>query len=259
MTGARTHDYGYDALNLRLAGMEDADLLDLGDLARGPDGAVSGFGGATSGPDGLCGGRAARISALIGRAYDGPPGFDPRRLSLIDRVAALFGIAFCFGRWPARFVSVCEACGAASALTVSTDEFRYAPARQYEMRHGGVQLMQPNGTHEEMLARGQQVGLAQLMIGGVAPPKDADAALAALDKAGPHFVTALPWQCAGCAAEARFWFDPLAWITEHLQGLLHEIHLLARNYGWDEARILAVPRSRRRAYLALIAAGEGRS
>jgi hypothetical protein len=235
-----TLDYGVGALRLRLPELGDAGRLALGDAARGS------------------GARAARVGALIGAAYEGPADFDPERLSLVDRVAALFRIALAMGRWPARFVAACSDCGAGNALTVSAEEFDYVPATAYQVDCDGVRLMQPNGWHEARLERLGDLAVEDLALEGDTGSLDAEAAMGALAQAAPRYETALPFACSTCGAQQSFWFDPLDWIASHVTTILAEVHALARAYGWSEAECLAMPHARRLAYIALIEAGEDR-
>jgi len=68
----------------------------------------------------------------------------------------------------------------------------------------------------------------------------------------------LPITCPDCSAVwevifdigAYFWGEITAWSIR----LLHEVHLLARAYGWNETDILAMSARRRQQYLDLIGA-----
>lgn len=232
-----TYGFGWQALRLRLDFADDAALLSVADQAEG------------------CGLRAHRVSALLGLAYDLPDQpFEPERLSMIDRTAALFHLAFRFGTWPARFVCRCAGCGAGNALRVAPEEFRYSPAKSYLVDHAGGRLMQPNGHHEGAMEQGADLAPGDLVATGAPDPAGA---LQALADAGPAFAAALPYRCSKCAAENWFWFDPLQWIGDHLRGLMMQMHRLARAYGWTEPQILALPRARRQAYLRLIEAEDG--
>jgi len=238
-----TCDFGFDRLRPTGAGpgREEAFLLALGAAAAAE------------------GGRAARVSAVIDLAWQAPEGaapLDPMRLSIVDRVAALFGTAFRVGHWPAEFVARCEGCGAPNLMRVAPQEFAYRPGAGAVERNG-QRYMQPNGHHETALAQGQDLSATLLALApGAAGPEPPDAEiLAALEAAGPGFDTDLAYRCPSCGAANRFWFDPLDWIVRQGRGVLLEVHRLARAYGWTEAEILALPRARRQAYLALIEAG----
>jgi hypothetical protein len=83
-----------------------------------------------------------------------------------------------------------------------------------------------------------------------------DAIEAALEGAMPDVDLALTAVCPACEADID---APvvlaqivLAELRERSKQLLREIHVLAREYHWSERHILALPVTRRRAYLALI-------
>jgi len=91
----------------------------------------------------------------------------------------------------------------------------------------------------------------------VPPPGDLkenwiEAAEAALAKKDPLSVVAFGLACADCNHEWRAFFDAaqLLWgeLRAENDAVLEEIHLLAKNYGWSEADIVAIPQARRRAY-----------
>jgi hypothetical protein len=80
--------------------------------------------------------------------------------------------------------------------------------------------------------------------------------LAAMAEADPLAEIRLALTCPACAHSWKPILDPLAYFWEELEswaaGLLQEIHLLARAYGWNEAEILALSPWRRRAYLEIV-------
>jgi hypothetical protein len=201
------------------------------------------------------GSRAGRVSAILGLAYglDGDD-FDPNRLSLVDRAAALFSVAFRFGTWPARFVCNCATCGAGNELRVAPEEFAYKSAQAYRVHQDQAELMQPNGYHERHIENGEALAARDLLLSG--PEPEDEVAFQALAETGPDFTASLPYRCTACGTENQFWFDPLAWIADHLRSLLHEVHELAQAYGWSEDQILSLPRVRRQAYIRLITEGQ---
>jgi hypothetical protein len=81
-----------------------------------------------------------------------------------------------------------------------------------------------------------------------------DRALAAL---APRLDDLLGGICPECGHEVTMRFDPLEYILSELRdefAAIHaEIHALASAYGWTEETILALPRSRRRRYAAIVA------
>ena len=233
-----TYGFGWRSLVPRLDKADERALLTMGDHAGGQ------------------GSRAGRVSAILGLAYglDGNH-FDPGRLSVVDRAAALFSVAFRFGTWPARFVCKCTACGAGNELRVAPEEFAYTTAKAYLVHQDKADLMQPNGYHECLIETGEVLAARDLLLTG--PEPEDETAFQTLAEAGPDFAASLLYKCMACGAENHFWFDPLGWIANHLRGLLQEVHELARTYGWTEDQILALPQVRRKAYIRLIAEGQG--
>lgn len=81
---------------------------------------------------------------------------------------------------------------------------------------------------------------------------------AAVEDAIPDIDLALTAVCPACEAaiEAPVQLAQivLAELRERSRHLLREVHVIAREYHWSERHILALPVTRRRAYLALIAA-----
>jgi hypothetical protein len=80
-----------------------------------------------------------------------------------------------------------------------------------------------------------------------------DRALGAL---APRLYGEVGGVCPACGATLTLSFDPVAYTLAELRGVFASVqfdtHVLATAYGWSEATILALPRSRRRRYAALI-------
>ena len=95
--------------------------------------------------------------------------------------------------------------------------------------------------------------------GGPVPEPYLGALDEAWSQADPAAEITLDLTCPSCGAEVRARADLALFVARDLdlkvQGLVAEIHGLARAYGWTEAEVLAVPPARRRAYAALISGG----
>ena len=80
-----------------------------------------------------------------------------------------------------------------------------------------------------------------------------------MDRLDPAANIAFEVACPACGATWSAPFDPgsALWslVQRDAEDLLLEIDALARMYGWSEAEILAVPPTRRRAYLQLVRGG----
>jgi hypothetical protein len=79
----------------------------------------------------------------------------------------------------------------------------------------------------------------------------------ALARLAPRLDDLLGGSCPTCGHQVALRFDPLVYTVAELQsafsGLYLETHAIAAAYGWPEREILALPRSRRRRYAAIIA------
>jgi hypothetical protein len=85
---------------------------------------------------------------------------------------------------------------------------------------------------------------------------EVEAALAAeLDRRNPTGALEIEQTCPECGRRSRTPFDAVSYLWTELeawaQRTLHEIHTLARAYGWREHDILALGARRRAAYLEL--------
>ena len=80
----------------------------------------------------------------------------------------------------------------------------------------------------------------------------------ALEAIDPNADLEMELRCDACGHQSVAELDvgALLWdeIAAYAQRLLHEVHLLARAYGWSEAEILALSPARRASYLALVGA-----
>jgi predicted RNA-binding Zn-ribbon protein involved in translation (DUF1610 family) len=78
-----------------------------------------------------------------------------------------------------------------------------------------------------------------------------------LARADPFAEVLLDFVCPACGVTGQTLFDIGRYLWEELRAqavrLLHEVHTLARFYGWREADILALSAARRHAYLELAA------
>jgi hypothetical protein len=91
---------------------------------------------------------------------------------------------------------------------------------------------------------------------------DSESLQALVAQAGPVLDLELPARCALCQKEQSIHFDIVSFFFASLRNerslLLREIHRLAMAYQWSQEAILHLPRSQRRAYVALVEADRGR-
>jgi len=78
----------------------------------------------------------------------------------------------------------------------------------------------------------------------------------ALQRLAPSLGDVVQGVCPECGAEIAVYFDPqelaLSELRQEAALIYDEIHLLASHYGWSEAEIMALPRTRRMRYADLI-------
>ena len=87
-------------------------------------------------------------------------------------------------------------------------------------------------------------------------PPEAIARMAdAMAEQDPLAEVLVDFACPSCGERAQTLLDVAAYFWEEIRAqalrLLHEVHVLARAYGWREADILALSAVRRRAYLEM--------
>jgi len=118
-----------------------------------------------------------------------------------------------------------------------------------------VQLASRPSSREHAL----RLMLNSLVLTGEARPDDESTLADALAAADPlvHFTVAC--RCPACGAPNEVDVDletiALATLLARQRTLLHDVHMLASNYGWTEPEVLAVPPARRARYIALIEDG----
>lgn len=78
---------------------------------------------------------------------------------------------------------------------------------------------------------------------------DIDAIEHAVESIAPEMANHSQAQCPHCGAENQVLLDVYASLQHGSRCLYDEIHILAANYHWSEADILALPYRRRQAYL----------
>jgi hypothetical protein len=84
---------------------------------------------------------------------------------------------------------------------------------------------------------------------------------AAVDATLDDLTPNIPWAAEACCPECRhlniILIDAAAWLAEMADGPTDDVHEIAMAYGWSERDILALTRTHRLKYLALIRGGSG--
>jgi hypothetical protein len=90
------------------------------------------------------------------------------------------------------------------------------------------------------------------------PPEIVAAVTERMSQADPQAIVKLSLDCPSCRQNWLATFDILSFLWSEIETwakrLLHEIHILARSYGWSEADILAMSTLRRQSYLEMLGA-----
>lgn len=181
-----------------------------------------------------------------------------RRLTLGDTVAA---------------VLACPSCGEKMDITCDLAQAPVEAAPQaapfYDVDLPGdrartVRLRLPTGAdQEDILGLEDDDAVDALLMrciiddGGQTPtPDERESAIAAMERLAPRVEIELDLVCPECGHSFLAPFDPTSFFfaevrSSHRQ-LLREVHHLAFHYGWAEAEILGMGRSRRRSYLSLL-------
>jgi len=98
------------------------------------------------------------------------------------------------------------------------------------------------------------VALRALCVAGEGPAANRRVE-AALARIAPPVTGEVGGACPGCGAKLSALFDVAAFVVTEFRrladGVYAHVHLLAREYGWAEAAILALPAARRRHYAGL--------
>jgi hypothetical protein len=218
-------------------------------------------------------GPSGRALALLSAAGPGDsPASMPvgrRDASLLSLREQIFGSAF-------AGVTSCPACGEEIELGFDAREVRRESAETATLRIADgtfdvsfrvvttedlaaiERLDDVAVARERLLARcivdatrdGERIDAAELpesMIGAIA---------ARMSESDPQADVQLDAACPACAHQWREPFDIAAFLWTELsvfvRRLLGDVHELARAYGWSEREILALPPSRRAAYLEML-------
>jgi hypothetical protein len=89
-----------------------------------------------------------------------------------------------------------------------------------------------------------------------APPEVVESVEARMAELDPQADVAIDLTCPACGASTTSWFDVSHFFWQEIDRwawhTLHDIHVLAMAYGWNEAEILALTPRRRQQYMGLI-------
>lgn len=145
------------------------------------------------------------------------------------------------------------------------------PAVPLELSIGTVKVSAPDGRLQERLAKAAdaQGALHELLSGtvttiGAEPidiesltPRDVELIEEMMERISPEIATLVATDCPYCGAANHIRLSPYYCMQQSSADLYTEVHNLAMMYHWSEESILAMPRSRRKAYLQLVDRSRG--
>jgi len=221
--------------------------------------------------------RPAAVTRVLAGCLDGLAAGEPAESvvwewTLAERLQGLLAVVIAGGTTATRWQMRCERCRAGIEIDVPLSAFVGSP------RHGAITCHSPDGhTITARLPRGTDTrawradagdasAMAAMLVDGVdgeapAPgwlmPQPWLGPLAdALAESDPLTVLQLQAECPDCDHANVIDFDLEGWLlallADEQQHLIDDVHRLAGAYHWSEAAICALPRWRRRAYLARI-------
>jgi hypothetical protein len=181
-----------------------------------------------------------------------------RRLTLGDTVAAVVD---------------CPSCGEKMDVTCDLAQAPVEAAPQaalfYDVDLSGdrartVRFRLPTGADQEhILELKHDEAVEALLVrciiddgGQLLTPEERESIIAAMERLSPRVEIELDLVCPECSHSFLAPFDPTSFFFAEVRfshrQLLREVHHLAFHYGWAEAEILGMQRSRRRSYLSLL-------
>jgi hypothetical protein len=239
-------------------------------LRSGVTGAVRALRGSEEAEFGAAEDRASepwvsRVLTAVATVGSEPPALDvARALTVGDRNALILGAIVATYGPTISWTYDCPSCGQALDAEVNLGDLLAAGTRQAPSAGLPVPAFRlPTGADLESLAgiadpetaRGELLARCVAEAGALSPEAVAavEQAMAAADALADITLTA---RCAECQADVSVPLDPVSELSARLAAppeLLADVHALALSYGWTEPDVLALPRPRRREYLALCA------
>lgn len=198
-------------------------------------------------------------------AIEAMPRAEAAALPIDRRDRALFRIAERLFGNRIELIAQCPDCADETNLSFSTRDALAvpAPAERIELAVGAatVACRQPNSRDLAMALAAPDPQRALLGAVIEAPDPDAELMLAAdralADHSGLADLT-LDHHCETCGTDRATPFDIVDYLWRKIaveaQRLLHDVHVIARAYGWSSDAILALTPRRRAAHIALIEA-----
>lgn len=195
-------------------------------------------------------------------------------LSVPDRRFLMIELARRLGQSFAWLMHACEACGERFDFSLDLGELPVMPASErypsvvVTTARGCALLRVPTGADQIRVAAADDDAAAARLLAALclAPCDDATCGdliaelssddLAAIDAAVEELAPKLPWAveapCPACHKVNVIPINAAAWLVRMADGPTLDVHDIASAYGWSERDILALTRTQRLKYLALI-------
>jgi hypothetical protein len=195
-----------------------------------------------------------------------------RALPVADRQFLMRQLAVQLGMEESWLAAACARCGVGYDFPVRHGELPFKAAGEgypfatVETSLGTARFRVPDGGDQEAIAEIEDEEEARRMLArrcaveplaGELSDEDLDRVEQALEEVAPEVVTRAQVACPDCGRPGEVHLDPYLCLGAADSGLFVEIHALASAYHWSEREILALPRDRRRLYLALVDQGRG--
>jgi len=202
-----------------------------------------------------------------------------KNLCVADRQFLMLQLAQMLGNDHVWLHSDCDNCNEPFDVSVARSQLPVEPAGQSypfalaEVQGCKIRLRIPNGADQEKITGLDDAHairkLLQLCIVTLQPKRDFDEFIAsltnsdleiidtALDESSPAVCASVITQCPVCEASQNVYLDPYQALFTDANTLYQQVHMLAYYYHWNEADILALPKSRRRFYLSMIDQARG--
>lgn len=214
-----------------------------------------------------------RVSRFLAETVDrvGGAPVAPAALSVGDRQYLVRQIGARLGSDQVWLAGACQECDAPFEVPVtqSTLPVKRAgpeyPAQQMSLNGTRCALRSPTGADQEAIAalspEAADKALFDLLVESIDTEELGEEARARIEAAiedlSPEVALEVAACCPECGADLRIEIDPYLALSQPPSDILEDVHLIASRYHWAEEEILALPRSRRQAYLARIDRARG--
>lgn len=215
----------------------------------------------------------ARVSRFLAETVDRVGGVpvEPAELSVGDRQYLVRQIGARLGSDQVWLAGACRDCDAPFEVPVTQSDLPVKtagpgyPASHVALEGAEYALRSPTGADQEAIAalppQAADKALFELLVDRIDTNELGEETRAQIEAAiedlSPEVALEVSARCPECGAALRIEIDPYLALSQPPTDILEDVHLIASQYHWAEEAILALPRSRRQAYLARIDRARG--